>query len=337
MTTTAINIVQGAGISTENLLANNLVERFIRFAGVAEKSASTYKTSLNQLNKYFVANGITQPTRADLEMWRDNLIADGKSPSTVQLYLCSSKIFFRWLSQEGLYPNIADNLKSRVKVNREHKKDALSSNDLRMITAFISGRSPKGRQNILVERRDRALFALMSTAGLRCIEIARAVVGDLISVAGRHYMLVQGKGHCQKDARILVPRQVLDAIKDYLALRGKTSKSEPLFVSESNRTRGKGLSSQSISKILKSHFRRAGYDSPRLTAHSLRHSAACAMLESGCDLLAVKMVLRHTDVSTTTIYVNHLNRLKNTAEQSAADFIFGKGVNYCGETEIFGN
>ena len=80
-----------------------LVERFIDFAGVAEKSAATYKTSLRQMFKYFSVNRIDNPTRKDIENWRDELIALGRKPATIQLYLTSAKIFFRWLAQENFF------------------------------------------------------------------------------------------------------------------------------------------------------------------------------------------------------------------------------------------
>ena len=62
-------------ISVEkSVFGENLVGRFIKFAGVAEKSAATYITALRQMFKYFRGNEIVNPSRADLENWRDSLI-----------------------------------------------------------------------------------------------------------------------------------------------------------------------------------------------------------------------------------------------------------------------
>ena len=99
----AMVTVGGREVQKKNFLQSELVDRFIRFAGVADKSAATYKIALRQLGKYFSVNAIVTPAREDLENWRDGLIADKKSPATVQLYLTSAKIFFRWLAQENLY------------------------------------------------------------------------------------------------------------------------------------------------------------------------------------------------------------------------------------------
>ena len=313
--TTAITVAETSAVQNQNRFDGLLVDRFIKFAGVCEKSALTYKIALRQLCKYFAVNAVNQPTRADLENWRDGLIAEKKSPSTIQLYLTAAKIFFRWLSQEGRYPNIADNLKARVKINHEHKKDALTAQQAGALIKSFTGQSLK-------VKRDRAIFALMATAGLRTVEVSRASVGDMTEQFGRVYLLIQGKGRSSKDARVLLPAQVVNLIREYLTARGEVTAESPLFTSTANRNRGQSLSTQSISKMVKATFRAAGYDTPRLTAHSLRHTAATTMIIAGVDLPQVQQVLRHVNINTTMIYNNAVARMKNMAEQTAADAIF---------------
>lgn len=303
-------------IQDRNFFRGELVERFIRFAGVNEKSATTYKIALRQLRKYFSSSAIAMPTREDLEKWRDKLIAEKKSASTIQLYLTAAKIFFRWLSQEGLYANIADHLKSRVKISHDHKKDALTRKQAGKLIGGVAGDSLKSK-------RDRAILALMSSTGVRCIEVARADVADMIDQFGKTYLLIQGKGRSSKDAKVLVPSQVSELIREYLEQRGKPI-GEPLFVSTSNHNRGQRITAHAISKMVKGHLREIGLDSPRLTAHSLRHTAATTMILAGIELTKVQQVLRHVNINTTMIYNNAVERMRNTAEQVAADSIFGE-------------
>ena len=313
--TTAIMKAEAGKVQNQNLFGGSLIERFIRFAGVSEKSASTYKTALRQLAKYFAANAITAPTREDLEMWRDGLIADKKSPATVQLYLTSAKLLFKWLAQENVYPNIADNLKAKVKVNHEHKKDALTAKQAGSLIRNVVGTNVKSK-------RDRAVLAAMASIGLRCIEVSRLDVADMIHEFGRTYLLIQGKGHSSKDAKVLLPAQVEALIRDYLKARGNVDDNQPLFTSTANRNRGSRLSTQTISKMVKAQLRAAGLNTPRLTAHSLRHTAATTMILAGCNLTQVQQVLRHVSIVTTQIYNNAVERMKNTAEQTAANAIF---------------
>lgn len=313
--TKAIITVEAREVQTTSFLKDSLVDRFIRFAGVADKSAATYKIALRQLGKYFSANSIMTPAREDLENWRDGLIADKKSPATVQLYLVAAKLMFRWLAQENLYPNIADHLKAKVKINHDHKKDAL--------TAAQAGNLIKGvKGDSLKSKRDRAILALMASTGLRCVEVARADVADMINLFGKTYLLIQGKGHSSKDAKVLLPQQVVILIRDYLKARGNVEETAPLFASTANRNRGKRISVQTISKMIKANLRAAGFDTPRLTAHSLRHTAATAMIIAGVELTQVQQVLRHVSISTTMIYNNAVERMKNQAEQIAANAIF---------------
>ena len=313
--TKAIITIEAREMQTTSFLKDNLVDRFIRFAGVADKSAATYKIALRQLGKYFSANAIMTPAREDLENWRDGLIADKKSPATIQLYLVAAKLMFRWLAQENLYPNIADHLKAKVKINHDHKKDAL--------TAAQAGNLIKGvKGDSLKSKRDRAILSLMASTGLRCVEISRADVADMINLFGKNYLLIQGKGHSSKDAKVLLPRQVVVLIRDYLKARGNVEENAPLFASTANRNRGKKISVQTISKMIKANLRAAGFDTPRLTAHSLRHTCATAMIIAGVELTQVQQVLRHVSISTTMIYNNAVERMKNQAEQIAANAIF---------------
>ena len=50
---TEIITVESREVQPKNLLGEDLVERFVRFAGVSEKSAATYKVALRQLQKFF--------------------------------------------------------------------------------------------------------------------------------------------------------------------------------------------------------------------------------------------------------------------------------------------
>ena len=314
MATSIITVETTAVVGTKNFFAADLVNRWLSFAGVSEKSAATYATALKQLAKYFCVNGITNPRREDLEAWRDELIAAKKSPATVQLYLTSAKIFFRWLAQEGIYANIADNLKSRVKIVHEHKKDALTAKQAGNLLKGINGTSLKSK-------RDRAIVALMVSCGLRCVEVTRLDCADMIQEFGKTYLLIQGKGHSAKDAKVLLPVQVETLICEYLTERDAND-AEPMFVSHANRNRGQRISTQVVSKMVKANLRGVGMDSKRLTAHSLRHTAATTMIIAGVELTKVQQVLRHVNINTTMIYNNAVERMKNTAEQTAANAIF---------------
>lgn len=317
MTMAVVTLKNNIGVAKSAVFNESIIGRFIKFAGVAEKSAHTYVTSLRQMFGYFNNNDITAPRREDLENWRDSLIDAGKSASTIQLYLCSAKLFFRWLAMENVYKNIADNLKSRVKISHEHKKDALTAKQSKALL-----KSAKGK-NSLKDKRNATIIGLMLTAGLRTIEVSRANIGDIRTIGGATFLYVQGKGRSEKAESVRIAPQVVSLIRAYLKARGKVADTEPLFVSTSNRSKNKRLDTQSIRKMIKANLRDIGLDSSRLTAHSLRHTAATTMILAGVDLPKVQMVLRHKNINTTMIYNNAIERMKNDAELSAANAIFG--------------
>lgn len=321
--TTAIAKVETVQAVTVNNFGGSLIERFVKFAGVKPESQRTYAKALRQLFAYLADNSITNPTRENLIDWVDGMKAEKKSASTIQLYLTAAKIFFRWTAQEGIFANIADHMKSGVKLSHNHKKDALSTDQCAELIKNVQCISKvRGQRNELQELRDRAILAVMTTAGLRTIEIVRANVENLRFERGKVFLYVQGKGHDDADDKVLISKQTYKAIQAYFKARGNVQASEPLFTSTSRRNKGARLTTQTIRKMVKANLRAMGLDSPRLTAHSLRHSVATNLIFAGVDLPLVKMCLRHAQISTTMLYAAAWERYNNDAEQILADKIF---------------
>ena len=292
-----------------------LIERFALFAGVAPASRQTYAKCLRQVFRFFAANNIFNPVRENLIDWVEGLKSEGKSASTIQLYLTATKIFFRWTAQENIYPNIADHLKTGLKPSHKHKKDALSTNQCAELIFSVKGDSVK-------DLRDRAILSLMTTAGLRTIEVVRADVADIRHERGKTFLYVQGKGHFDKDEKVLLSKQAYSAIQKYLKARGSAQVKAPLFVSTSRSNFGQRLTTQSIRKMVKRNLRAIGLDSPRLSAHSLRHSAATNLIFEGVELPKVQMILRHKNLNTTMIYADAWQRYQNDGEQILSNAIW---------------
>ena len=210
--------------------------------------------------------------------------------------------------------NIADHLKG-AKLNRDHKKDYLTSRQVKEVLEAVERDSLQGL-------RDYAILTLMVTGGLRTIEVIRADIGDLRN-AGEHTVLyVQGKGRTEKTDYIKLSPQVEKAIRVYLSARGETEETAPLFASCSNNSKGARLSTRSVSGIVKERLVKAGYDSSRLTAHSLRHTAVTLSLLAGKDITEVQQFARHANIATTMIYNHALDKAKNSCSEAIAQAIF---------------
>ena len=295
-----------------SLLNSNMVTQWIDFMSVRPQSIKTYKNTIRCMFKYFQSKSITRPTRQDIKNWLEYLKSKYK-PSTCNLYLSSCKLFFRFLAQENIYPNIADNIKG-CKIGHDHKKEALDVDQSRRLIDSIN-------EHTLKAMRDKAIICLMLSAGLRTVEIIRANIEDLRMVDGNVYLYVVGKGRDEKE-RVLVASQVLENIKTYLKERGVKDGKAPLFASVSSRNFGERLTTASISRLVKLQLIEAGLKNEYLTAHSLRHTCATQALLNGESLANVQMILRHQNISTTMIYAHHIDRTKNKGEQTVADALF---------------
>ena len=309
----ALTIYQGSALTNTQTLSEDLVSRFISFLDASPKTVQTYSRAIRQFMKYIHEHEISQPTRDDIIAYREDLKREHK-PSTVQNYIVALRLFFQWLGQENLYPDIAQHIKG-AKITKEHKKDYLTSNQVKAILAGVETDSEQGR-------RDYAIIALMVTGGLRDIEVSRANIEDLRTLGDTTVLYLQGKGREERSEYVKIPAEVERAIRASLTDRENTSGEDPLFISLSNNSKGNRITTRSISGIVKESMKRAGYDSERLTAHSLRHTAVTLSLLGGNTLQEVQQFARHSNISTTQIYAHNLDRLANKCENTIAQAIF---------------
>ena len=293
----------------------SLLNDFITFLDTSEKTISTYRRALRQLFKFFDDNNIQSPTHDDLIRFKKSLLVSGRKSTTVALYLASARRFFAWCEQRGIYQNIAIGIKS-PKQDKGFKKDFLGATQLKNIIDTMP-------RNTLEQKRNFAIFSLIFSCGLRTIEIERANIEDLRTLGDCTVLYVQGKGKQSKSNFVKIELPVLQAIYDYLKGRGHVESSEPLFTSTSNRNHNGRLTTRSISGICKSAMRAVGLDSPRLSAHSLRHSSVTISLMNGARLDDTQAFARHESLSTTQIYSHAINRLNSQCERLICKAIFG--------------
>ena len=161
----------------------------------------------------------------------------------------------------------------------------------------------------------RTLLMTLYSTGMRRAEVTRLKVSDIDS----QRMVVhikQGKGG--KDRDVPLSPKLLETLREYW--RWKKPQIY-LFPGEAKQgSKGDPLTPKAVYHACKGAARRAGIKKS-VGPHTLRHSFATHLLESGADLRAIQLLLGHADIKDTTIYLHlsqrHLRACRNPLDELA--------------------
>ncbi len=273
--------------------------------GLAEKTRRAYGVDLDQLASWAGAQGL-EPEQLDyrtLRRFAGVLSERGMSRSTVARKLASIRSFYAVLVRSGRLAASPADLISSPKRD-QHLPTILKPAELTELFDSMPGSTP-------LELRDRAMFELAYSAGLRAEELVDL---DLHSLdADAEELRVEGKGGRTR----VVPagEPAWRALGGWLE-RGRPGLvrqrpggriAEPaLFVSKS----GRRLSTSDVRRRLGAAVRRAAVQGG-VSPHTLRHSFATHLLEGGADLRSIQELLGHASISTTQTYTRvESSRLK---------------------------
>lgn len=297
---TATEALQAQAFDTDAVTA-----AFLAQLDCKDSSRALYCRALRQFFAWNRRTGrqLNAMQKADILAYRDGIISgaampDGKRRSslTAASYLTAVKLFYTWLESEKVYPNIAASVKAPKRLHK-FNREPLSMEQAR---AMIADSRQSG------SLRDAAIVSLLLHAGLRTVEVVRANVEDLAMKCGTPVLYVQGKGHTDKDNFVALSGSCMAAIVAYLDTRTDKEPAAPLFACTGNNNRGGRLTTRTISHIAKEHLQAIGLDGREYTAHSLRHTYACARLQQTGDYHEVQMEMRHASPATTAMYTYHI-------------------------------
>ena len=216
-------------------------------------------------------------------------VKDGIDRRSAAKALAALRSFFRWTIETGLR---ADNPAALLETPKKTERlpVTLSRDRVDRLLAGIDASTMTGL-------RDRALFELIYSSGLRVSEASTLDVQDVFFAEG--VIRVRGKG--SKERLVPFGSEAKGWLNTYL--RGARSellgakRSSALFLA-----RGGGrLGRKGIWKNYKSYAVREGAVSK---IHALRHSFATELLAGGADLRSVQELLGHSDITTTQIYTH---------------------------------
>lgn len=250
----------------------------------------------------------SQVDRLTLRAFLGELSSRSLKPRTIARKLSAVRGFFRFLRREG---RLSRNPARAVRAPR-HGRDLPVHLSRRQIDELFEIARLRAGDDGWRGLRNLALLELLYTAGLRLSEVRDLNVEDLDLAADR--VRVRGKG--DKDRIVPVGRPAAAALRRYDSERRRRFEAVgpegPLFVSE----RGGRLSRRQIQRIVSGFISKVA-EEKGLSTHSIRHSFATHLLDSGADLMAIKELLGHVSLSTTRIYAHtSRERLKRVYRQA---------------------
>ena len=237
----------------------------------------------------------------------------GLSGRSLARLLSAWRGFFGWLQRQG---GITCNpcLSLRAPKSPRRLPDALSVEE--SIGLLTGVRADEAESDAVLLLRDRAMFELFYSSGLRLSELDGLNLDALEALRASGEIRVTGKRN--KTRVVPVGSKAQEALDAWAAARASLAAPEEnaLFVSR----RGTRISMRMIQKRLDRRAREAGFSAP-VHPHMLRHSFASHLLQSSGDLRAVQEMLGHSSIASTQVYTHldfqHLSKIYDQAHPRA--------------------
>jgi site-specific recombinase XerD len=256
------------------------IERFLGAAGVAESTRRAYAADLREFARWYGDRPLEQVDVRVLAEWTAELgraRPGGKlAPASIGRKLAAVRALLRFSLGRAAVPD------ARLAPRRPRRlPDAPKVDEVEAIVDGLEGDGP-------LPLRNRALFELVYSAGLRSAEAVGLDVGD-VDWEQEHVHVRRAKGGKERivplgERAAALVRRYLDEARPQLApSRGRA---EPaLFLS----ARGRRLDTSTLRRLC-----------PH--PHRLRHAFATHLLEGGADLRTIQELLGHASLSTTQMY-----------------------------------
>lgn len=274
------------------------IESFISYLHNVKKASfnteMSYRRDLTKMRIYLeITSGspaVHEITEENLKRYMAYMQRKKLKASTISRNVASMKAFFHYLVRSGMIQKDVSDCLQAPRVTR-NAPDVLTEEETESLLNGPSGDSDK-------EIRDLAMLRLLYSTGIRVSELIGLKLADVNMQMG--FLICREEN---KERMIPFDNQTREALYRYLSTvrdRMATNKAgDILFVS----CLGAPMSRQGFWKIIKYYTKKVGI-AKDITPHTLRHTFAAHLVESGADLKNVQELLGHSDISTTHIYAN---------------------------------
>jgi integrase/recombinase XerD len=253
------------------------------------------------------------------------------SPQTVTSYLYWKKQFLNFVrkkpeevTEDDIKNYIAGLLSKNVSGKsvvliraalKFHYDELLGKNIVNLKSPKISRKLPvvltKDEIKLLIDsiknKKHKLMVMLLYSSGLRLSELLNLKIGDL-EFSEKIGWVRSGKG--AKDRLFLLSNKLIGDLKEYVQSK---KQSDYLFTGRNGR-----MTPRNVQKMIKNIARNAKIEK-NVHPHSLRHSFATHLLESGENIRKIQLLLGHADLSTTQLYLDisteELKKIKNPLDE----------------------
>jgi integrase/recombinase XerD len=261
------------------------LESELRLRGNSEQTVKTY-LFFNQKFLEFIKKKPGEIAEADVKAYLSNLISKNFSPATVALAKAALVFFYN----EVLGKQI------KIKTTKIPRK----------VPVVLTKDEIKKMFEITKNKKHRLMLELFYSTGMRLSECVNLKKTDL-EFREKIGWVRSGKG--AKDRMIILSDKIIKELEEYLS----GSKGDFVFPGR----KGK-LSKRNVQKVVSKAAKLAGI-AKRVTPHTLRHSFATHLLESGVDVRKIQVLLGHANLNTTEQYTHvsnvELRKIKNPLDE----------------------
>lgn len=265
-----------------------------------------YRRDLETLRQLAAERPLVTLASADIRRFAMQLNSRGQSARSIARKLSAWRSFYRWLGGSTPLPQ---NPCQGVRPPRR-RRDLPKALAVGQVAALLDKPADD-----LLELRDKAMFELFYSSGLRLAELVSLDCGGGMDLTGREVTVI---GKREKTRVVPLGAKAHAAIEAWLSLRHDLARpDEPaLFVSR----RGTRITPRAVELRLARWVQRQGLGQ-HVHPHMLRHSFASHLLQSSGDLRAVQEMLGHASISSTQVYTHldyqHLARVYDAAHPRA--------------------
>jgi integrase/recombinase XerD len=247
------------------------LETELKLRGFSRETVKAYLFH-NRKFLHFVNKSPEGVEEEDVKGFIGHLMEKKAAPSSIILARAALRFFY----EEVLGKNVMT-----VKAPKMSKK----------LPVVLSKGEVKQLINAAATEKSKLLIKLLYSSGLRLSECINLRVNDL-ELNEKVGWVRKGKG--SKDRLFILSSSLAEELRDYVV---KNELKSYLFTNKKDQN----LSSRNIQKIIARSAKKAGI-SKSISPHTLRHSFATHLLESGTDIRKIQELLGHSNLQTTQIY-----------------------------------